>query len=623
MFFAFVFYQTHKSTDFDVLKIKSPTQIVVDLNKNGVEDNNETIVLKGIKSFSTKQGAAQSKLALRLKISPVDAIGLGWLAQNFAKETLLDKKVQIKIKSAPVIPHLMRDLSDTPSKSDYQIIVNGKNYEDLLVNQGLAVRENQASTPQLKKNIEKVKKLHLVILNNKNHKYHLLNCKYGQMAHNSQIIPIMQLSKDAKPCKFCLAGKQKTKSKKQKVKWLKTYNDYDPNYHLIANITPPAQIYQTDPIKVFLTDMTRTIKPSNTCNTDVCRALASEIDSACNSIDFAIYGYTKIPAIENALKKAQNRGVKIRFVYDTDSNGNNIYPNTNYLTTVFTNNNTDRLAPIMHDKFFIFDGKKVLTGSANISNTDMSGYNSNAIIIMDSPEAARIYSQEFEQMYAGRWHKAKHKFGHENVQIGNSEIEIYFSPEDKPLTQHVIPLIDNAKKYIYIPAFLITHKNMAQSLIAAEQRGVDVKIILDATNTHDSATKLKMLRLGGIPVKTEIFAGKLHSKSIIIDDAYTIIGSMNFSRSGEGANDENLVIIKNLDIAVFYKRFFLYLWKRIPDKWLKLNARSESPDSVGSCSDGIDNDFDGKIDMADDSCKPYKIIKIKELSSRHEIKRFK
>lgn len=590
MFFGFLIYQTQKSADFTVLKVKTPTEIVVDLNRNGIEDNNETIELKNIKSFTTKQSAAQARLALHLKISQENTMELGYLAQNFAKETLLDKKVKLINK---------------------RVIIGGKNYEDLLLNQGLAVKQDENLTPQVKKNIEKGEKLHLVILNNKNHKYHRLTCKYGQMAHNSQIIPASQLSKDTKPCKFCLSkGKYKAGHwKKHKHKNNKYYEEEDENYHFIANITPPPANYQTDTIKIFLTDMTRTLKPTNNCNTDVCRALINEINCSRSTIDFAIYGYTKVPAIENALKKARDRGVKIRFVYDTDSKGTNIYPDTLYLTRVFTDNNTDQLHPIMHDKFFVFDGKKVLTGSANISNTDMSGYNSNAVIILNSPEAARIYSQEFEQMYCGKWHKNKQKFFHDSIQLGNSSVQVYFSPEDKPLTAHVIPLIDNAKKYIYIPAFLITHKNMAQSLIDAKNRGVDVKIILDATNTHDSATKLKMLRGAGIPVKTEIFAGKLHSKSIIIDDQYTIIGSMNFSRSGEGANDENLVVIKNPDIAMFYKRFFLYLWKRIPDKWLKLNARSESPDSIGSCSDGVDNDFDGKIDKADDSCVPYKKIK--------------
>jgi phosphatidylserine/phosphatidylglycerophosphate/cardiolipin synthase-like enzyme len=120
---------------------------------------------------------------------------------------------------------------------------------------------------------------------------------------------------------------------------------------------------------------------------------------------------------------------------------------------------------------------------------------------------------------------------------------------------------------------------------------------------------MKQLRQAGIQVKTENLAGKLHSKSMIIDDTYTIIGSMNFSKSGENENDENLLVIRDRQIAIFYKTFFQYLWKRIPDKWLKLNARAESYDSIGSCNDGLDNDFDGKIDKADDSCRPLVVTR--------------
>lgn len=583
MFFAFLIYESQKSIDFVVLKIKTPIEIVVDLNRNGVEDNNETITLQNVQSFSTKQNKSQSELAKKMKISEEDAIGLGYLAQNFAKENLLDKKVKLEDKNS-------------------KIIIGNKSYEELLLNHGFAIKLNQKEliSPDIKKNLEKIQKLHLVILNNKNHKYHHLTCKYGQIAHNSQILPAMQLSKDAKQCRFCFC--KKDKNSKCNIKNKNFQNDE--NYHMISYVTPMPSIYKTDSIKIFLTDMTKVLKPSNSCATEVCKALVNEINCAQSSIDFAIYGYTKVPAIENALKNAQNRGVKIRFVYDTNAKGENIYPDTLYLTNVCQDNNSDHLPQLMHDKFFIFDGKTVLTGSANISNTDMSGFNSNAVIIFDSQEIADIYSKEFEQMYMGKYHKLKSKIHSENIQIGNSDIQVYFSPQDKPITQHVIPLINNAKSYIYIPAFLITHKNLADSLIAAKKRGVDVKIILDATNTHDGSTKLKYFRQNGVPVKTEIFGGKLHSKSIIIDDEYTIIGSMNFSRSGEGVNDENLVIIKDKDIAMFYRKFFQYLWARIPDKWLKLNARSESPDSIGSCSDGIDNDFDGKIDKADDSCKP-------------------
>lgn len=574
-FFAFLFYQNQKSSDFKVLKIASPTEIVVDLNKNGVQDNDETIVLQNVQSFSTKPSGAQAQLARQIKITDEDALGLGFLAENFAKSTLLDKNVKLK---------------------NNIILIDNKNYENLLYERGFALFKGKAPSPELAKNLAKVHKLNLRIFNNKSHKYHKLNCKYGLIAHNSQILPAFQLPKDAKPCRFCFAKNKKGEGKREKKIF---YKD------IIPDIKSPAAVYQTNSVKIFLTDFTRVLKPNNKCETPVCKALVEQINSAQSTIDFAIYGYSKIPALENALTNAQKRGVKVRFVYDSDENKTNIYPDTQYLAKILTNNNTDYLPPIMHDKFFIFDGKTVLTGSANISNTDMSGFNSNAVIIINSEKIANFYSREFEQMYQGYFHKAKLKIKNKTETIDGTDFQIYFSPKDKGVSA-IIPLIDNSQKYVYIPAFLITRKDLAQSLINAHNRGVSVKVILDATNTHTSSSKMKLLRQSGIQVKTENFAGKLHSKSVIIDDSYTVIGSMNFSRSGEAANDENLLIIKNPEIAQFYKTFFQYLWKRIPDKWLKYNARSESPDSVGSCSDGIDNDFDGKIDKADDSCKYYK-----------------
>ncbi len=566
IFLIFLFYHTQRSTEFQVLKVISPTEIVVDFNKNGVEDNEELVLLENINSFSTKQFENQLELAKKIKISQEDAIGLGFLAENFAKETIEGKKIKLK-------------------KSN--ITIDNKDYENLMVTRGFAFYKDKTPDFQFWKNVEKARKYKLIILNNKNHKYHKLNCKYGLVAHNSQILPAFQLPKDAKPCKFCFAKEQNARGKKQKVK-----------FDEIPNIKSPAVVFQTNYIKVFLTDMTRILKPSNSCSTEICKALLGEINRSQESIDFAIYGYTKIPEIQKALEEAQKRGVNIRFIYDLDSYNKNIYPDTLYLAKIFTNNNHDVENTIMHNKFFIFDKKTVMTGSANVSNTDMSGFNSNVVLFINSKKIADIYRQEFNQMYNGKFHKKKLK-SCDNL---DKNVKVYFSPQDKAIATQIIPLVNNAQKYIYIPAFLITHKDLSDSLINASKRGVSVKIILDATNTHTSSSKMKILRQNGIQVKTENFAGKLHSKSIIIDDLYTLIGSMNFSRSGESLNDENLIIIKDHDISLFYKTFFQYLWQRIPDKWLKYNALSESFDSIGSCSDGIDNDFDGKIDKADEGC---------------------
>ena len=81
------------------------------------------------------------------------------------------------------------------------------------------------------------------------------------------------------------------------------------------------------------------------------------------------------------------------------------------------------------------------------------------------------------------------------------------------------------------------------------------------------------------------------------------MGSMNFSNSVENKNDENMLVINNPRLAKRYKEFFNYLWAMIPNRYLKYNTKAESKDSIGSCFDGVDNNFNGKVDKQEDSCK--------------------
>lgn len=574
----------------EVLTVYTPTKLGIDLNKDKIITNNEIFCTDGIESFSLEPNTAfYNKYSKDLQLSKADMINIGYLAQEFGVSTLQNKKVMIK------------ETTRVTNECRYaNIKINGVKYKEILKNSGFGIYNGKIGNfEKYKEKLQQAKKLNLVILNHHSNKYHTLDCKYGKLAHDTVIIPQKQLPKSAIPCKFC-HNEQNKKAFKLK-KGVSIIN--------IPTIKEPPLIKTDGGISIMYSDFTKKLKPDNLCSSNECKAFLHLTDSAKESIDIAIYGYDEIPKITEAIKRAKARGVKIRFIYDEHSNPEKTYYKSNNiikdLAEVYRSDKSNSITQtnmLMHNKFVIFDNNTVFTGSMNFSRTGLSGYDANNVIIINSKEIAEYYGKEFEQMISGKFHNQKSKITSSNrFQLGSSSVEVYFSPQDKS-SFRIIELIKETKHYIYIPTFLITHTQISNELIFAKKRGVDVRIIMDANNVYTTHTKHAFLRANGIPLKVENYAGKLHSKAMIIDDEYIIAGSMNFSNSGENKNDENLLVIKNSELAKSYKKFFLYLWTIIPDKYLKYNPKAESPESIGSCSDGVDNNFNGKIDKEEALC---------------------
>lgn len=529
-----------------VIDVISPVEILL--------QNNHTFKFKSITTFDNYYSERNNNIASKLHITEDEAFILGNLAMYFAENTIKDRQV-LKIKDDLIFAkHSYKSkLLQSPFCLSDELPINQKKFQ---------------------KEINFIRKSNYLI-------YDLDKDEYCQISPNYKGKNFLVIRKGYKPKKSYPSSKSK-----------------------IKNIPTAPQILNVENVKIIVSDFTRKLVPDRGCTDNICKEILHNINIAQKSIDIAIYGYSSTWAIENAIKNAQKRGVQIRLVYDEDKNGNNIYPDTAKLVDLISENKSDKTSAqasaIMHDKFYIFDDKLVITGSANLSHTDMSGFNSNNLIIINSPIVAQFYKEEFEQMYEGKFHSDKKIIPNKKY----NDMEFYFSPQDKAITNALLPLINNAKHYIYIPTFVITEKRITDALIKAKRRNVEIKVILDALSASNQYSKHTKLRTSGIDVKTENLAGKMHSKSVIIDDEYLVLGSMNFSTSGENKNDENLIVIKNMLIAKFYKEFFLYQWAKIPEKWLKFSARAEGYDSIGSCSDGIDNDYDGLVDMEDDGCKP-------------------
>ena len=565
IFITILFYALKNNDYHKVVRIVSATSFYVDKNDNMTADINELVVLEDLEYKENN-------------LSKTDALKLQYLGKKYAEKTLLNK--QIKIKNNNGIKNIIYE--------------NGESYRNNIIQNGYIPDGN--NNEQVKLNINKAKSINLVALNKTTKKYHKLECPYVVDSSIFEIIDIKDLEKIAEPCKLCIRqDREETQTKYPK--------DIDEVY---------TTIYKDAFLEFYITDFTKQFYPSTKCLTTACKSLLKEINNAQNTIDFAIYGIDKQPIITNALINAQNRGVKVRWVYDTNKDGSTIYKDSVKLTKTLHNNrsdvqynteiNTPQKDAIMHNKFFIFDSKKIWTGSANISHTDLSGFNANSVVLINSEEIAKIYKSEFEQMFNGKFHTTKHSTVKNKTTLNNSKISVYFSPQDNIIEEYIIPLIENSQKYIYIPVFVVTHKTINSALLKAANRGIDVKLIVDATSATSRYSSVKYLRNSGIKIKVENRAGKMHMKSIIIDDKYTIIGSMNFTKSGEKYNDENVLIIENTEMTKAFKNKFIHFWNDIPEKWLYQNPAAESKNSINSCYDGVDNDFDGEIDRNDTGC---------------------
>lgn len=153
-------------------------------------------------------------------------------------------------------------------------------------------------------------------------------------------------------------------------------------------------------------------------------------------------------------------------------------------------------------------------------------------------------------------------FFSDSIIIASNEkaIEIFFSPSDNCI-QELISEIEKAESSLLIAMYNFTSKPLAQALINACQRQIEVKVCLDGTDPYHRHAKGSYLSKKGVLVKIIEGEGIMHHKFCIIDEKKVITGSFNWTTSADLRNDENLLVIRSADIAASYKDEFMRLWK--------------------------------------------------------------
>ena len=141
-----------------------------------------------------------------------------------------------------------------------------------------------------------------------------------------------------------------------------------------------------------------------------------------------------------------------------------------------------------------------------------------------------------------------------------ASFDIGFSPNQGSLPL-VIKAINSAQKSIHVAAYSFTSKPIAEALLAASKRGVDVKVIADEKSNSGKYSATTYLANNNVPVKLDGNYPIFHHKFMVIDGVNLETGSFNYSAAAASKNAENVLVLWNVPaIAATYENQWNNLW---------------------------------------------------------------
>lgn len=137
----------------------------------------------------------------------------------------------------------------------------------------------------------------------------------------------------------------------------------------------------------------------------------------------------------------------------------------------------------------------------------------------------------------------------------------------------LIDLINSEKKSIKAAIYILSHKEVARSLINAKKnRGIFIEIVTGFDGYKNKFSKFPLLEKNSIPLyvfgvqNNDYISALMHNKFIIFEEnienkSLIWTGSFNFTKNAQAQNKENVIILDDQHIIDLYKKEFEILKK--------------------------------------------------------------
>ncbi len=257
---------------------------------------------------------------------------------------------------------------------------------------------------------------------------------------------------------------------------------------------------------------------------------------------------------------------------------------------------------LMHHKFLVVDGDRIIVTSANFTPSDIHGDfkspasrgNANNLLSITSPELATYFTQEFALMWGdGPGGSPNSKFGvqkpfrpAQTVTVGTSQVQVQFSPSSQavPWPQSSNGLIGRtlnlATTSVDLALFVFSDQALVNQLSRVHQLSTRIRALIHPEFAYRPYSEaLDMLGVSLTPncqpepdnrpwqpplttvgVPRLISGDMLHHKFGIVDQQTVITGSHNWSAAANTGNDEVLLIVSNRTVAAHFQQEFERLY---------------------------------------------------------------
>ncbi len=142
---------------------------------------------------------------------------------------------------------------------------------------------------------------------------------------------------------------------------------------------------------------------------------------------------------------------------------------------------------------------------------------------------------------------------------GTVRSRAHFSPGTDCLAA-IQQQLKSARRRIDLCVFTLSDDRITEEVLAAHRRGVALRFITDNDKEFDAGSDVARLRQHGVPVVVDRTDAHMHHKFALVDEAWLLNGSYNWTRSACEHNEENVIVTNDPGLVRQFQAQFEALW---------------------------------------------------------------